>query len=454
MREINFKVTFLSDIVLQASSNNEGKILDLDFIPGSNFLGMVARYYSEFDNAFDIFHSGKVRFGDATLLVDEKPTYKVPFSYYKPKEDKKCQNVKNHHHIEKFSVAEQLKQIREGFITSDGQVVTPKYNYTQKSAYDKENRKSKDSTMYGYKAIQKDTTWQFTVKCDESIDSETIVQKLIGKKQLGKSKSAQYGSIMIEKLDTKPEDIENLSKLENVVLYAKSRLALFDKNGMPTYQPTPENLGISKDTKILWDKCQIKTLSYTPYNTARKTKDYSRVIIEKGSVIVVDNISKEDIDRLKSGVGAFLSEGFGEILINPLITKELNPKYEKIKLESIKTDSKDSDKQLVTFLKNRVQKQTDMFEVGRAVDSFIKSHKDKFKEVSKSQWGQIRSICTQSDTNDENIKERVSAFIDHGVAKKRWEKGEKVLLESIEKNLKFAKLLSMMMPKQKGDTND
>ncbi len=451
MKKIDFKVTFLSDIVLQASSNNEGKIENLDFIPGSNFLGMVARNYTAFDNPFDIFHSGKVRFGDASLLVDDKPTYKVPFSYYKPKLGG---NPKNHHLIEKFSADEQLKQIRSGFITSDGTVVKPRYNYTQKSAYDKINRRSKDGTMYGFSAIQKDMTWQFSLTYDASIEIKQVVEKLLGKKQLGKSKSAQYGSIMIEKFDAKSEDIEDTTKVENVVLYAKSRWALFDKNGMPTYQPTSESLGIDPKAKILWDKCQIRTLSYTPYNTARKTKDYSRVVIEKGSVIVLDKVSKEDIEKLQSGVGAYLSEGFGEVLINPIFTQELEPAYHEGSLTLAKTKSLDSDKRVITFLTNRKKEQQDNFEVAKDVDAFIQAHKTKFKEVSKSQWGQIRSICSQSDVSDKNIKEKISNFIDHGVAKKRWEKGEKVLLEAVEQNLKFAKLLSILMPKQKGEKND
>ena len=446
MREISFKVTFLSDIILQASSNTEGKVEVLDFIPGSNFLGMVARYYDKFENPFDIFHSGKVRFSDATLLHEDKPTYKVPFSYFKPKMGGE---VENHHHIKKFSADKQLKQIRKGYITKDGKVVELNYNYSQKSAYDKESRKSKDSQMYGYKAIQKGTTWQFSIKYDDDIDIEAITEKIIGKKQLGKSKSAQYGSVLIETSDIAKENIEDLNSLNSVILYANSRWALFDDNGMPTYQPTPNNLGLSSGCKILWNKCQIKTTSFTPYNGARQTKDYTRVVIEKGSIIVIDNLTQEDIKILKSGVGAFLSEGYGDVLINPIFTKELNPTYLECKLKREMQTNKKVDKTVISFLKNRQKVQKDVFDVSASVQDFIKDHKKKFEEVSKSQWGQIRSICNQSDTTDENIKQKVEEFINHGIAKKRWEKGEKILLSTIENRLKFTQLLATLMPKQK-----
>jgi len=448
MKEISFKVTFLSDIILQSSSNTEGKVDVLDFIPGSNFLGMVARHYSEFENPFDIFHSGKVRFGDATLLVEDKPTYKIPFTYFKPKEGGV---VENHHLIENFSdyADKQLKQIRSGYITKEGEVVELDYNYSQKSAYDSKKRKSKDSQMYGYSAIKQGTTWLFSVKYDEDIDIDTIADKLIGKKQLGKSKSAQYGSVKIEKIDTPTNDVEDFITTDNVVLYANSRWALYMQNGMPTYQPSPENLGLSPQCNILWDKCQIRTTSYTPYNGARRTKDYTRVVIEKGSVIVLDKLSTEDMKTLKLGVGAFLSEGFGEVLINPVFTKELNPAYKKSTLNIVKSSCQEVDKTLISFLEKRVKEEKNIFDVSNDVQIFIKEHKSRFNEVSKSQWGLIRSICHQNETDDSNIQEKVKNFIDSGVSKKQWEKGETIFLDAIDKNVRFTKLLATLMPKQK-----
>jgi hypothetical protein len=70
MRELIFKIKFLSDVILRATSNTEGNIDNLDFISGSNFLGIVSKNYKKFQNPFEIFHSGKVRFGDATIFYD------------------------------------------------------------------------------------------------------------------------------------------------------------------------------------------------------------------------------------------------------------------------------------------------------------------------------------------------------------------------------------------------
>ena len=194
MNELTFQVEFLSDIVLPASSNTEGNIEELDFIPGSNFLGMVAQKYGDFEErAFDVFHSGKVRFGDATLLVDGIERYKMPFSFFHPKLNEK--EIYQHQFLTEDKG--QLKQMRKGYIDpniSDGllKVDYVDYNYAQKSAYDSVKRRSKSSSMYGYKAIASGSKWQFTLKYDDSINEKYInlIQEILEKsKRLGKSKS-------------------------------------------------------------------------------------------------------------------------------------------------------------------------------------------------------------------------------------------------------------------------
>jgi hypothetical protein len=55
----------------------------LNYIPGSNFLGIVAEKYSELtSDAYDIFHSGKVSFGDAHISKDNCVSYHLPFSLF------------------------------------------------------------------------------------------------------------------------------------------------------------------------------------------------------------------------------------------------------------------------------------------------------------------------------------------------------------------------------------
>jgi len=193
------------------------------------------------------------------------------------------------------------------------------YNYTQKSGYDKSRRRSKDSSMYGYSAIEKGTEWQFVLKYDKSIsenDLERIKKNLVDKRRLGKSKSSQYGQVNITLIDREVEQIEDRTLHDEMILYVKSRLALVDENGNPTYDLKYLTDGL-EDEQIDWSRTQLRTSTYNQYNGIRKTKDTQRVIINSGSVIVLKNMTEEIIENISKGVGVYLSEGFGEVLINP-----------------------------------------------------------------------------------------------------------------------------------------
>ncbi len=444
MKELFFKVEFLSDIVLRATSNNEGKILNLDYIPGSNFLGIAAKNYDDFKNSFDIFHSGKVRFGDATILYNNEITYKMPLSYFYPKLNP--EEVYNFHFLndDELSDLGQLKQLRNGYITKNFDKVSVDYNYLQKSAYDKEKRRSKDEQMFGFEAIPKGTVWQFKVQVDDEISNkevDLIIDFLQGKKRLGKSKSAQYGLIKIEYLENeKSENIENLKNdNKQTFLYANSRLALFDENCFPTLDVKY----ICKDLDVDYGKTQIKAVSYSPHNSKRQSKDYERVCIEKGSVIVVNDITDEQIKEIKKGVGAYLSEGFGEILINPefLMKKKIKlNKTDKKHKKNMKTDYTDD---TIIFLQNRRNEQERLLDLAEKVNEFVDKNKEKlYKSITNSQWGQIRSICSNYP---ENYDEKIREFVGSGV--KKWnDKQKNTLLNN--HSPEFIKLVAMQMQKE------
>ena len=449
MKNLIFKIEFLSDIVLPASSNTEGKIETLDFIAGSNFLGMVAKEYNEFEKSFDVFHSGKVRFGDATLLQNDTPTYKVPLSFFHEKLDKKI--TVNQLHVP-LSNLEQAKQFREGYITKEFSLALLDYNYAQKSAYDKSKRRSRDSSMYGYSAIEKGTEWQFVLKYDKSIsenDLERIKKNLVGKKRLGKSKSSQYGQVNITLVEREVENIEDRTLHDEMTLYVKSRLALVDEGGNPTYDLKYLTDGL-EDEQIDWSRTQLRTSTYNRYDGSRKTKDTQRVVINSGSVIVLKNITEEIIEAIAKGVGVYLSEGFGEVLINPSFLDSKPFTLNKFEKNKSDVPVKITDNMVeFLFMKNEEKKQK--LHLASSVHKFIEENQHIYSKAMNAQWGTIRSFCASS--SDELIKNVVQAYVVNGVAKDKWQ-GEKSksLLDAIDKSnspLAFTKLLSMEMPKVK-----
>lgn len=455
MKALIFQVKFLSDIVLPATSNTEGKIDQLDFIAGSNFLGMVAKNYSKFSDSFNIFHSGKVRFGDGHILKDAQLTYKMPLSIFKEKTD---ETILVNQLYTSLDTLKQAQQLRSGYINKDKEQVFVDYTYSQKSAYDASKRTSKDGQMYGYKAIKKGSMWQFTLKIDESIspeDEKLLVDTLVQSTRLGKSKSAEYGQVEIKHIESSAmPHVETKVSLPNgeVVLYCNSRLALVDKDGNPTYELN----AICDDIKIVDSKTQIKTSFFTPYNGARQIKDYERVCINKGSVIVLNNPTNDQLQKIKNGVGAFLSEGFGEILVNPTflmekdfkLTKDSKEKEKKNKREVLDIKTQD---QTVLFLQNRHNKNIHMLNIANEVADFVTQHKkSKLKDIKPSQWGNIRSIASRKE---EDFLEKIKTYISNGTRK--WEEEQRnILIKAIDNHKtdkqKFTKLLAMKM----GGKND
>ena len=486
MRELRFEIAFKSAVILQASSNTQGKMSSLDFIPGSAFLGMAASRYDDFSDPFKIFHSGTVKFCDAAPIKDGKEFFKIPLSYFREKLD--SGKIYNHHllsdsEFEKFT---QLKQMRSGYINDEKKQLSLDQDFSQKSAYDKSKRRSKDKEMYGYEAFRAGMKWRFSVKFDPSVSEKDIVlakETLERSTRLGKSKSAEYGAVEIKFIGENTDEIQTFTPPEGYTfIYAKSRLALIDENGNPSYDVKYilPNLGANN---VDYGKTQIRISNFAPYNGARATKDYERACINKGSVIALKNLSAEQITALKNGVGAYLSEGFGEVLINPWFLNGGSVKEGPIRFQAEVEAKRSVEKMpiqsdLAEFLKQKQTAKDQALEIAERVADFIESHKDKFSKISKSQWGAIRSICRDVATNDsvlddkeakisnqtteekdENIADQVSKFIRNGVRKANWDCEKEtgnghVLLKAIKESknkLKFTLLLSMQMPKITGE---
>jgi hypothetical protein len=139
---------------------------------------------------------------------------------------------------------QQLKQSREGFYEfSEGEGVavnTPK-SFAIKSAYDRSQRRAQDSQMFGYESLRKGTEFLFEVETDNDDYEQIIIDRLVGKRQIGRSRTAQYGLVEIihkEVQFSQPKSTNKMFKKEGksyAVVYADSRLVFLDENGELTF---------------------------------------------------------------------------------------------------------------------------------------------------------------------------------------------------------------------------
>ena len=438
--KMKFKCTLLSDIVLSQSSSSEGNQKSLDFIPGNNFLGIVASslYKDESEDTLLIFHSGKVRFGDAHPALGNIRGLKVPAAMYYPKLKKPCEELYIHHGIEDHAKLKdlQLKQCREGFYAfadNLGKPIDTHKGFTIKSAYDTTNRRSKDGQLFGYEYLSKGLTLYFEVESDlDDNINQQIVGALKGVRHIGHSKTAEFGQVKID-VDVDYQEPSSskepviIGKEKYVVVYADSRLIFLNDNGEPTYQPKASDLNI-EDGEIVWEKCQIRTFQYAPWNGKRQSYDTDRCGIEKGSVIVVRLNEDAKCPSESQYVGCYKNEGFGKVIYNPeFLACETGKNGEaKFRLEEMPKPPKaepeviNSDTILLKYLNAQQKLSSARKGAYQIVNDEITVLAPLFKSGSfASQWGSIRSLAMITP-NGEQLKTAIETFLSHGVAEAKW----------------------------------
>ncbi len=444
MKKIAYNCKLLSDTVLSSKAASEGNSEPLDYIPGSKFLGIVSKIYDEqnHEKTLDIFHNGTVRFGDAHLSFEKERSLKVPASWFYIKGKKLTDEIYLHHKLSGTKTLEefieegtQLKQARNGYFTTE-KLLSVENSFSIKTAYDRTNKRSAESQMFGYFALKAGTDWIFHIEYDNEQYIKEIENVLIGKKRIGRSRSAQYGLADITKIGEVSTENTKISAGE-ICIYAESNLCFYDKDGKNTLQPSIEDIKLPDGSKILWDKSQIRTRNYQTWNRKRYNRDADRQIIVKGSVFVVETKVEIDTANIEKGIGSHLAEGFGKILINPEFLVNENEKLD-LKLKTTDsnktkeffthTEKGENDDLLIAYLQKQVDLKNSEFDIDKKVNFFAENNKSRYSEITASQWGQIRKYAKYSANNEtlmELLFNKEIGFLYHGQSENLWRKNER-----------------------------
>ena len=151
------------------------------------------------DIVLDLFHNGKVRFGDAHPYVQGQESLNVPLKWFHAKGKSVTDKIYLHLNqlSEEIIADEQPKQARSGYFTTSGNLVKIDQDFSLKSSYDSEKMQAKDAQMYGYFSLKKGTEWSFTVEDESGNFADKIKEAIKGEKRIGRSRSAEYGLISI-----------------------------------------------------------------------------------------------------------------------------------------------------------------------------------------------------------------------------------------------------------------
>jgi hypothetical protein len=444
MKKHQYICTLLSDIVISSTSASSGFNPSLNYIPGSKFLGIIARdCYDENDenSTLDLFHNGKVRFGDAHPYVNKERCQKVPLSWFYPKgQSLTDQEIYLHHKMylldEETWAEKQPKQARTGYFNSSGDLINIHQDFSIKSAYDKEQLRAKDEQMYGYFALPKGTKWAFFVEDETDQYTELIKEKLEGKHRIGRSRSAEYGLVEI-KFD---QEISNEAKEEmlqgEILIYAASNLSFYDDFGRSASNPDIAHLNLPKNSTIIWKNSQIRSRTYQTWNRKRFNRDADRVIVEKGSVIAVELSEPVSKEIFQKGIGAHKAEGFGQVVINPPFLQSTTAELKGVQLNKVKkkdwvqsnltTIVKEgkTDDLVLNFLKKKKETVQRVFDIDKMVNDFIKSH-PTYRSISNSQWGMVRNYAKHSASSkalEDMLFMKDFGCLNRGQSEKDWRK--------------------------------
>lgn len=444
-----YKVTLLSDIVLNASLATEGNMESLDYISGSNFLGIVASHYDSFgDDGYDVFHNGKVIFGNAYVSKEDKQSFPIPIDIMRPKDEKRYPDTYylNHSvdHTNDFIKGLQLKQQRVGYLDANGKYIKeiPK-TFAIKSAHNAKERRSDEGKMFGFESLKKGSEFIFDVRFSDERLISKVEENLVGTKRLGKSKSAEFGSVKIESV-TIPTIMSSFKTDTFILIYAASNLCFIDEDsGQPTLKPSVMQLTGQDIGKVDWSKSSIRTYTYSPYNGYRKTTSVQRDCIAKSSVFCITGLSHSENQTNEFYVGEHQSEGLGHIIINPKILEA--GENGKLSLEILQESERDNlnpntmlseAKKPTSSLGKRLlsiemSKNTELSK-SESINIFIREIKGtdqkanklshSFSKITSSQWGAIRQMAEKPNQTS-NIYTDVQNFISKGVASERhWDK--------------------------------
>ncbi|MCK5667061.1 MAG: hypothetical protein KAI17_26420, partial [Thiotrichaceae bacterium] len=265
----NFTVKLLENVVLSQRAATVGGHASLDYLPGASFLGATAAsLYKELSqaDAYTVFFSGKVRFGNAfPLSQNNRLSYPMPLCWHERKTGDKAiqdnklvqKHVLNYIH-EKFPLDVQPVQLRTGYIAKDGSVTRITTEFKMKTAINSKTGRASEGQLFGYSSIPKGMNFGFKLEADQDV-SQALFQKVInhltGNLAIGRSRSAEYGNVKVTTDSTWFEDHQDKEvKKKEITIWLLSDLALLDEFGQSTLLPTTQHFGLPQGNLIL-EKC-------------------------------------------------------------------------------------------------------------------------------------------------------------------------------------------------------
>jgi len=433
-----YRIDLLSDVIVTADAATEGGHDCLNYLPGSLLAGVFAGSLKPFPA--QEYLSGKMLFGDALPLVDGEIAYPVPLSLHKPKgagNELTPFNGLGSDLEEEGKARRPVEQLRNVFMSAGGRIVSPRTHYRMKTAIDcDKGGRAADNQLFGYQSIASGQSFAAPVWCEDESAADRIEGILTsGYVRLGRSRSAEYGSVRITRMTQPPGAVPESHRDGSMTVFLVSDLAL-ERNGRPVLAPQGDDIGLPGASLDL-SRTFLRTRSYTPWNAYHNTRMTERQVICHGSVLTFTGVTSEKLEEWKEafsrGLGSYRQEGLGSILIDPAFVLD-PPALSEGSIdkcpdpESSSASEMDGENAgLIPLLEHRRETsllQADAIRIGRRwADEWYKMLKKLEKDgqpfPGKAQWASLRGKAGVAD-KQENLKKDISDFCSKGTRKHWW----------------------------------
>ena len=352
MKRHAYTLTLLDDTIISRSAATLGGHQSLDYIPGQTLLGACAAtlYGKSGADSYTLFHSGKLRFGNALPLVGKQPAHPVPMCWHENKaapaledaqpdethpdavrlDGSKIWNLSRHGALPD---AAQPKQLRNGYLDACGHVHKPRLTLRMKTAINPADRRAANGQLFGYQAIPRGSRFGGWIEADDELPDtlfKQAINALRGDLLIGRSRSAEYGRARFSDADFSPPAQGRCPPdSRQASVWLLSDLALQDQHGQPTLQPLPEYLGLPPG-EVVWSRSFIRSRRYSPWNGKRGAPDLERNVIRQGSIIQLrfnqppgDSLAA----RCAGGLGLHREAGLGRVWLNPPLLDTDQPQF-------------------------------------------------------------------------------------------------------------------------------
>lgn len=431
MKEQHFLIELKQPVIISQQAATAGTHQSLDYISGSAILGLSAgKLYADLslDEAFLVFHSGKVRFLNAFIVQNNEIALPVPMSLHHFKGesyDKQGQLIANQvFDVSKISSEvlgqRQPVQLRGFYISTSGQKLSPNKEQTLKTAIDKKHNRAAQGQLFGYEALSAGQKFCFCVQADDIDDTlwQKVLDSLKGAAHLGRSRSSQFGKVNISPITLSMPKPTPAGRV--LTLWLLSDVCLHNE-AQPTLLAQPEFFGLPIGTKWLSEQSFVRTRRYSSFNNYRKHYDKERQVITQGSVLRFELPVGANFDeicqQLSQGVGLYTEQGLGQVAINPSILKDIHPTWQASNPTEIITQKQieNPNTLLIAVLQKRAKTLTDAHEPKRiANDIFMVlcekiafarrfhglAYKANFESVklqapSRTQFGMLKDVANR-----------------------------------------------------------